>query len=52
VWNLAAVLTPKCRQLGAVLRRLPLKAFFGAGFELGARLGKLRQTLFSARQFR
>jgi hypothetical protein len=27
------------------------EAFFGAGFKLGARLGKLRQTLFSARQF-
>jgi hypothetical protein len=39
------------RQLGAVLGHLPLKAFFGAGFKLGARLGKLRQTLFAARQF-
>jgi hypothetical protein len=33
---LAAVFSS--RQLGAVLRRLPLKAFFGAGFKLGARL--------------
>ena len=44
------LLVPR-RQLGAVLGHLPLKAFFGAGFKLGARLGKLRQTLFSARQF-
>jgi hypothetical protein len=44
------LLVPR-RQLGAVLGHLPLKAFFGAGFKLGARLGKFRQTLFSTRQF-
>jgi hypothetical protein len=34
-----------------VLGLLPLVAFLGAGFDLGAGLGKLRQTLLTARQF-
>jgi hypothetical protein len=48
---LAAVFSSRAASFGAVLDHLPLKAFFGAGFKLGARLGKLRQTFFSARQF-
>ena len=49
---IAAVFSSRAASLvGAVLGYFPLKAFFGAGFRLGARLGKLRQTLFSARQF-
>ena len=33
-----------------MLGRLPLKAFLGARFNLGAGLGKLRQTILTARQ--
>ena len=40
-----------CCQLGLVLGLLPFIPLFGAGFDLGAGLRKLRQTLLAARQF-
>ena len=47
----ACAFSSRAAQLGAMLRHLLLEAFLGAGFKLGAGLGKLGQTLLTARQF-
>jgi hypothetical protein len=50
-WLASRLLRLARREFGLVLGLLPLIPFLGAGFDLGARRGKLRQPLLAARQF-